>query len=294
MWYYSGHLQSQNQDKKILWLSTHLFQNGINKGDKEPKIEMVHPGPLFRSSRYNGWIQKEVWISWKDQPRKFGGGRGLSLQNGWKGVSSLDRKLVGWGERLCHATAFSQAGDKTFGIELMLTPEKNPVIHGQNGISQKAKERDLLTLLFYPSLKNRRENLFAEQRNPCPGNELEWTMNLAPLNSGNTRWDGIGSATIDKGWSWCFIQIRHRDGKNRSLFERNHQFTPTNPSTSFEERISDWSPRRWKSSKSGAIYPSKWRVRVPGHQIELTLFPTVKNQELITKDRHEWLIGKEA
>ena len=42
--------------------------------------------------------------------------------------------------------------------------------------------------------------------------------------------------------------------------------------------------KQWKSQKSGAIYPSKWRVKVPGHQIELTLFPTVKDQELITKE----------
>jgi len=41
---------------------------------------------------------------------------------------------------------------------------------------------------------------------------------------------------------------------------------------------------RWKSSKSGALYPSKWRVKVPSHQIELTLSPTVKDQELITKE----------
>jgi hypothetical protein len=35
-----------------------------------------------------------------------------------------------------------KAGDKNLGIELMLIPEKNPVIHGQNGISQKAEGED--------------------------------------------------------------------------------------------------------------------------------------------------------
>jgi predicted secreted hydrolase len=42
--------------------------------------------------------------------------------------------------------------------------------------------------------------------------------------------------------------------------------------------------KQWKSQKSGAIYPSKWKIKVPGHQIALTLSPTVKDQELITKE----------
>jgi predicted secreted hydrolase len=32
-----------------------------------------------------------------------------------------------------------KAGDRDLGIELALTPKKEPVIHGQNGISQKAE-----------------------------------------------------------------------------------------------------------------------------------------------------------
>ena len=52
------------------------------------------------------------------------------------------------------------------------------------------------------------------------------------------------------------------------------------PKKEFQIEVLD----RWKSSKSGAIYPSKWRIRVPAHQIELTLSPTVKDQELITKE----------
>jgi len=42
--------------------------------------------------------------------------------------------------------------------------------------------------------------------------------------------------------------------------------------------------RETKSQKSGATYPAKWRVKVSGHRIELILFPTVKGQELITKE----------
>ena len=41
---------------------------------------------------------------------------------------------------------------------------------------------------------------------------------------------------------------------------------------------------KWKSQKSKANYPSKWRLKAPGRNIELILSPTVKDQELITKE----------
>jgi len=46
---------------------------------------------------------------------------------------------------------FLAAGNKNFGLELMLAPEKNPTIHGQNGISQKAKGWGMLPITI-PSL----------------------------------------------------------------------------------------------------------------------------------------------
>ena len=40
----------------------------------------------------------------------------------------------------------------------------------------------------------------------------------------------------------------------------------------------------WKSQKSKANYPSKWRLKAPSRHIELVLSPTVKDQELMTKE----------
>jgi len=38
----------------------------------------------------------------------------------------------------------------------------------------------------------------------------------------------------------------------------------------------------WKSNKSGALYPSRWRIRIPLEGIELTVSPLFADQELIT------------
>jgi predicted secreted hydrolase len=39
---------------------------------------------------------------------------------------------------------------------------------------------------------------------------------------------------------------------------------------------------RWKSPKSGADYPMKWKVSIPGEEIELEITPAFPDQELIT------------
>ena len=47
---------------------------------------------------------------------------------------------------------------------------------------------------------------------------------------------------------------------------------------------SDFSVRAtgtWKSTKTAAVYPSGWVLSIPSQQLELTLEPTVKDQELV-------------
>jgi predicted secreted hydrolase len=39
---------------------------------------------------------------------------------------------------------------------------------------------------------------------------------------------------------------------------------------------------RWKSARSRANYPMKWRVSIPSEQTELEVSPVFQDQELIT------------
>jgi predicted secreted hydrolase len=96
-------------------------------------------------------------------------------------------------------------------------------------------------------------------------------------------WDWF-SIQLDNKMELMFYQIRQKDGKIDPYSSGTiifHDGTYQHlPKKEFQIKVFD----RWKSSKSGALYPSKWRIKVPGHRIELTLSPTVKNQELITKE----------
>jgi predicted secreted hydrolase len=39
---------------------------------------------------------------------------------------------------------------------------------------------------------------------------------------------------------------------------------------------------RWKSPKSGANYPMRWKVTIPAEEIDLEILPAFSDQELIT------------
>jgi len=80
-----------------------------------------------------------------------------------------------------------------------------------------------------------------------------------------------------------FYQIRHKDGGIDPYSSGTIIFPDGKSQYLSLKEFGIEALDRWKSSKSGAVYPSGWKIKVPGHKIELNLSPTVKDQELITK-----------
>jgi predicted secreted hydrolase len=112
---------------------------------------------------------------------------------------------------------------------------------------------------------------------------MDHEFGSSQLREYQVGWDWF-SIQLDNRMELMFYQIRHKDGKIDPYSSGTIIFPDGTyrhlPKKEFQVEVLD----RWKSSKSGAIYPSKWRVIVPARQIELTLSPTVRDQELITKE----------
>jgi predicted secreted hydrolase len=95
------------------------------------------------------------------------------------------------------------------------------------------------------------------------------------------------------GWDWFSIQLdnqtelmlylmRRKDGSvdpysSGTLVSANGA-TKHLSLKDYQVEASD----RWKSPTSGANYPMKWRVTIPGEGIELEINPAFPQQELIT------------
>jgi predicted secreted hydrolase len=284
-WYYSGHLQSLSQDKKSFGYQLTFFRTGLTRETRHQKskwsiqdLYFAHLAITDESKKRFKYLEK---IS-----RGSLGEAGASLYK--TGEKTFRVWIEDWsveGKDLVMQNHFLKAGDKIFGIELMLTPEKKPVIHGQNGISQKAEGEGYASHYYsIPRLKTDGKIFLQSKELPVQGvSWMDHEFGSTQLREYQVGWDWF-SLKLDKRIELMFYQIRHKDGKIDPY---------SNGTIIFPDGMNQHLPKKdfqievlkqWKSQKSGAIYPSKWRIKIPGHQIELTLSPTVKNQELVTKE----------
>ena len=283
-WYYSGHLQSRDQDKSSFGFQLTFFRTGLTRERKEQKSKWSIQSLYFAHLAITEESKKRF-----DYREKIH--RGSLGEAGATPYASSEKTFRIWiedwlveGRGPAMQDHFLKAGERDFGIEVILTPEKNPVIHGQNGISQKAEGEGFASHYYsIPRLKTEGKIFLKNREIEVQGiSWMDHEFGSSQLREYQAGWDWF-SLQLENRLELMFYQIRHRDGKvdpyssgTIILPDGNYQHLSLKE---FQIEALD----RWKSSKSGASYPSGWRIKVPAHKIELNLTPTVKDQELITK-----------
>jgi predicted secreted hydrolase len=284
-WYYSGHLQSQTPDKGLFAYQLTFFRTGLTRETKNQKSKWSIRDLYFAHLAITDESKNKFQYLEKISRGSLGEAGASSYKTGKKTfrVWIEDWSVEGKGPSMQNYSL--QAGDKKFGIELMLTPEKNPIIHGQNGISQKAEGEGFASHYYsIPRLKTEGKIFLQNKEIPVQGMSwMDHEFGSSQLREYQVGWDWF-SIQLGKGMELMLYQIRQRDGKidpyssGTIIFpDGTHQHLSKKE---FQIEVLD----QWKSSKSGTIYPSKWRIKVPDHRFDLTLSPTVKDQELITKE----------
>lgn len=174
---------------------------------------------------------------------------------------------------------------KDFGVDLSLTEERNPVLHGDRGYSRKG------------SAPGNASHYYSLTRMPTRGTI---TLDGRPVEVTGLSWmdHEFGTSFLEPdqiGWDWFSIQLD--DGRDLMIFQlrrRDGSIDPRSSGTLVEPdgtsvRITLESGfrldpgRTWKSPASGAPYPVAWTVRVPRGDIELSVSAALDNQELHTE-----------
>lgn len=170
-----------------------------------------------------------------------------------------------------------------FALALELTPLKPPVIHGEGGVSRKGEGRGRAT--HYVSFTRL-----------ATGGTL--TVGGRVLVVEGVSWMdhefGSDALTPDEaGWDWWSVQLD--DGRELMLYRLRRRDGTSEPASSgtLVERdgrsvhlplaaFSTEATGEWTSARSGARYPSGWRLRVPRAGLDLDVTPTVRDQELVS------------
>ncbi len=168
-------------------------------------------------------------------------------------------------------------------LSLVLTPAKPPVLHGPNGMSRKGPEPEAVSR--YVSLTRLESAGWW-----TTGGTTEAVTGLSWFDH---EWGSgsIGKAT--QGWDWFALHLL--DGRDLMLYRLRGAAgngTPFSSGTLVEQdgkavplAAADFTieeTERWKSPRSGAVYPARWTLRVPKAGLALDVVPLAADQELAT------------
>jgi predicted secreted hydrolase len=175
-----------------------------------------------------------------------------------------------------------RAVDNQFELDFSLRPEKKPIIHGENGVSQKGQGAgrashyvSLTRLLTTGQIK------LAGDRFDITG--LTWmdheffTEQLQPDQVG---WDWVGLQFDDKTELMLF-RIRRSDG-SADPYSSGTFVDADAVSIPIRANEFTFQPGRetWKSPSTGALYAIRWSVSIPRLAIQIDLRTSLPNQEL--------------
>lgn len=165
-------------------------------------------------------------------------------------------------------------------IDLVLRSRKPPAIHGEGGISVKAQGVG-----------------FASHYYSMTRLEASGTINGQDATGQAWMDHEFGSSVLrenQQGWDWFSVQLDN-DAELMLYVIRRTDGTPDTTSSGSliasdgrvihirHDQLRITPLAKWKSPKSGATYPIRWRVEVPSFQVSLNVTPLMNAQELLTK-----------
>jgi predicted secreted hydrolase len=176
-----------------------------------------------------------------------------------------------------------QGRGKDFAYDLNLRPTREPLFHGPGGRDPKGAEPGQASYYYSMTrLETTGEIRADSSATSIPVRGLSWmdhefmTSTLAPNQTG---WDWF-SAHLSNGSDLMLYQLRLKDGGIEPMSGGTLRLadgtTTEILSTDMELRPTS----HWTSPHNGARYPAQWTIRVPKHQLELTVTPRAADQEM--------------
>ena len=167
------------------------------------------------------------------------------------------------------------------GLDLTFEPSTPPVLEGDGGVSQKGPEPgNASAYVSFPRLATTGTLTVGGATFTVHGEswfDHEW--GTTELGRGIVGWDWFGLRLAD-GRSLMFYRLRRRDGST-APFSAGTVISPGGTPRHLEaSAVSIEVLAHWRSPATGAVYPSRWRLRVPSAGIDVEVRPLVAGAEV--------------
>ncbi len=273
-WYYTGHLTSE--DGRRFGYQLTFFRRGIAQTDRPPNpsrwairhLYLAH----FAVTDVNGG--RFVYDEKVSRAALGKAGAATGRLHTW-----IDRWAATADGRMHHLTASTSL----VSIDLRLATKKRPVLHGDAGISRKGQERGEASH-YYSLTRMETEGILVinnERFSVKGGSWMDHEFGSMDLGEDLVGWDWFSIQLTDQT-ELMFYRLRHPDGRAASASSGTFIDADGDTLHLTTEDLHLEAINHWVSERSGARYPSQWRIAVPRLGLVLSLTPLIADQELIT------------
>ncbi len=278
-WYYTGNLRSSSGKGlgfQLTFFRTRLSPPGV-EGSRPENPSAWRTDQLFLAHAAVSDLGSRRFFHDERVARGAVGLAGVEQQDGlitiflgrWSASIGPEHRLV--------------AEAPSFSFDLTCRPLRPPVLHGQQGYSLKGKRGESASC-YYSFTRLETSGFFSIGARTEAVKGTAWMdheFSSAPLEEDLTGWDWFSIQLNDQTELMIYL-LRHPDGSH-SRASSGTFVKPNGESTHLaQEDFKVDILNRWASKRSGATYPSKWRLRVLPQDLELTVEPNLSDQELMT------------
>jgi predicted secreted hydrolase len=280
-WYYTGNLKSSDGNPYGFQLT--FFRRRIIPSDSEKKWPT--PASAWRTGQI---YLAHAALSDLDGKHHFYAqdmGRGvLGISGEYRDKDTIRIFLKKWSARIGPHTHRLKVMSDPFSFDLNLTPVKPAAFHGKQGYSQKGAAPESASCYYsLTRLETRGQVTLVKKTVAVSG--LSWMdheFSTASLEPGLVGWDWFGLQLSDNTEIMIYL-LRHEDGTFHSAssgtYIRSSGKTKHLSVHDIEVTATDF----WNSPNSGAVYPARWRLRIPSLTVDLIISPNLSDQEMITQ-----------
>jgi predicted secreted hydrolase len=167
-------------------------------------------------------------------------------------------------------------------LNLRLAPRKAPVIHGENGVSQKAAGAGKASYyVSFPRLAAT-GSINGVAVSGDVWMDHEWFTHQ--LEANQRGWDWF-SVQLENGSELMLFQLRNTDG-GIDPYSSGTYVAPDGRVTHLKREDFTLQPLEyWKSPKTGASYPIRWKVLAPSMGVALECRAAIPEQELVPEQK---------
>lgn len=178
------------------------------------------------------------------------------------------------------------ASDKDISLDLHLLPLKDPVLNGEDGLSQKASQPGNASY-YYSISRLATDGTLQIGATTYAVSGLSWL---------DREWGSSALSKDQQGWDWFALQLS--DGSDLMYYALRQ-----NDGTRDEHSAGTWidaagrathldhddvaiEVSKYWESEQGGRYPADWAISVPKLDLQIEVVPALRNQELITTVRY--------